>query len=256
MPISWYDWSGRLIRQSVTDANGFYEVMVPSTNRINYPSPAGVSPGSYTLVANDPSMADPTQPDPGVADLNPRPVVPNPDFDPQYRSISTPFETWAGHTTITDLAVSTIGVAVNGPGAQLSHPAKCLLDANETPQLFAANRVYATRPANVTTWPTADRTFTLTRHRLRCRRDRVPHQRGRVVNGVGTAVTAPAPTYGLRTANTHHVHAGDGTLPGPYQVYITNNVEPAARHQRADPPRARWIGLDRLQPDRLRGRAG
>ena len=91
MPISWYDWSGRLIRQSVTDANGFYEVMLPSTNRINYPSPAGVSPGSYTLVANDPSMADPTLvADPGVADLNPRPVVPNPDFDPQYRSITDP----------------------------------------------------------------------------------------------------------------------------------------------------------------------
>ncbi len=104
------------------------------------------------------------------ADLNPRPVVPNPDFDPQYRSISTPFETMPGHTTITDLAVWTIGVAVNGPGAQLSHPAKCLLDATATPQLFAADRVYATRPTNVSTWSNADRTFTLQRHRFRCLR--------------------------------------------------------------------------------------
>ena len=224
MPISWYDWSGRLIRQSVTDANGFYEVMVPSTNRINYPSPAGVSPGSYTLVANDPSMADPTQPDPGVADLNPRPVVPNPDFDPQYRSISTPFETWAGHTTITDLAVSTIGVAVNGPGAQLSHPAKCLLDANETPQLFAANRVYATRPANVTTWTAADRTFTLSGTGFGAGATVSLINEDPVVNGVGTAVTAPTPTYGLRTANTITFTLATATLPGPYQVYITNNV--------------------------------
>ena len=214
MPISWYDWSGRLIRQSVTDPNGFYEVMLPSTNRINYPSPAGVSPGSYTLVANDPSMADPTVPDPGVADLNPRPVVPNPDFNPQYRSISTPFETWAGHTTITDLAVSAIGVAVNGPGAQLAHPAKCLLDATQTPQLFAANRVYATRPSNPNSWSIADRTFTLNGTGFGAGATVSLVNEDGVINGVGTAVTAPAVTYGLRTANAITFTLGTGTLPG------------------------------------------
>ena len=224
MPISWYDWSGRLVRQSVTDPNGFYEAMLPSTNRINYPSPAGVSPGSYTLVANDPSMTDPTVPDPGAANLNPRPAVPNPDFDPQYRTISTPFEAWPGHTTITDLALSPIGVAVNGPGAQLSHPAKCLLDATETPQLFAANRVSATRPSDVTGWTDGDRTFTLTGTGFGAGATVSLVNEDPVVNGVGTAITAPAPTYGVRTASSITFTLSTDTLSGPYQVYITNNV--------------------------------
>ncbi len=148
-------------------------------------------------------------PDPGIADLNPRPVVPNPDFDPQYRSITTPFETWAGHTTITDLAVWTIGVAVNGPGAQLSHPAKCLLDATETPQLFAADRVYATRP-NSGTWATADRTFTLSGTGFGAGATVSLVNEDPVVNGVGNAVTAPDADLRPADGEHDHVHARHG----------------------------------------------
>ena len=39
MPISWYDFSGRLVRQSVTDPNGMYEVMLPLHQPDQLPEP-------------------------------------------------------------------------------------------------------------------------------------------------------------------------------------------------------------------------
>jgi SdrD B-like domain len=219
MPISWYDFSGRLVRQSVTDPNGKYEVMLPSTNRINYPSPAGVAAGSYTLVANDPSMADPATPDPGAADLDPRPVVPNPDFNPQYRTITTPFETQAGHTTITDLAVMPIGVSVAAPGAQLARPAQCLLDP-ATPQFFAADRVYTRRPAiaDAASWTPAERTFVLRGTGFGASGD------VQLVNEEGALpITAPTPATAW-TPTEITIRLDLDTQPGPYQVYLRSTV--------------------------------
>ena len=115
-------------------------------------------------------------------------------------------------------------MAVNGPGSQLSHPAKCLLDATQTPQLFAASRVYATRPTDVTTWSIADRTFTLTGTGFGAGATVSLVNEDGVINGVGTAVTAPAVTYGVRTPNSITFTLGTGTTAGAYQVYITNNV--------------------------------
>ncbi len=86
LPISWYDWSHRFVRQTVSDPDGFYEVMLPSTNRINAPTPSGVSPQVYELVANDQASFD-------VATNK---VRPNPDYNPGFRTIAAAFQMYPG----------------------------------------------------------------------------------------------------------------------------------------------------------------
>ncbi len=157
MPLSFYDWSGRLQAETVTDANGYYSVMLPTTNRINAPTPSGVSPQVYTLVANDPSTADPKHADyndggtwtadgKAVNDplYNPRPTKPNQHYNAQYRTIAAPFQLYPGVSYITDLALTSAAAPVQGAGATSNHPADCMLQktgANVTPQVFSIDKV-------------------------------------------------------------------------------------------------------------------
>ena len=230
MPISWYDWSGRLIRQSVTDPNGFYEVMLPSTNRINYPSPAGVCArlvhaGRQRPVDGRPDRARPGSGRPEPAPRRPepglRPAVPV-DLDP-VRDVGRPHDDHRPR-------VSEIGVAVNGPGRSCRIRRSASSTPTQTPQLFAANRVYATRPSNVAGWTAADRTFTLTGTGFGAgatvsavnedpRHQRRRHRRHRSRRHVRHADARTAITFTL----------GTGTAAGAYQVYITNNVSSSAR---------------------------
>ncbi len=64
-----------------SDYNGFYDVLMPSTNQINCPTPSGVCAGMYRFVGNDPGV-------PGHL---------NPDYNPRYRVIGTEFEAMPGH---------------------------------------------------------------------------------------------------------------------------------------------------------------
>ena len=84
-PTGIYDWAGNLIDTAISDRNGFYEAVEPSTQRINNPSPTGVSPGMYRFVGNDPGQ-------PGHY---------NPDYDPRFRTIATNFQAWPGEWTVT-----------------------------------------------------------------------------------------------------------------------------------------------------------
>ena len=53
-----------------TDYNGIFDVLLPSTNRINCPTPSGVCANLYRFVGNDPGMPGPAQPElqPAVPD--------------------------------------------------------------------------------------------------------------------------------------------------------------------------------------------
>ncbi len=139
LPVSWYDFAGRLVRQTVTDPNGFYEVMLPSTNRISNPSPSGVSAQAYTIAANDPGSVNAAV---GPTIANPRPTKPNPDFNRAYRTITGAFQLYPGVSYVTDLALWGANVAIDAPGTQTIKPAQCMLDL-ATPQLFATDRVWA-----------------------------------------------------------------------------------------------------------------
>ncbi|MFN8465927.1 MAG: SdrD B-like domain-containing protein [Caldilineaceae bacterium] len=123
-PVGIYDFTNRMVATVESDFNGIYDVLLPSTNRINCPTPSGVCAGMYRFVANDPGV-------PGRL---------NPNWRPEYRTIATEFEAIPGLTIPTDLAPTQVGITVESPQGQI-HAVTCALDT-ATPQIFAVSRPY------------------------------------------------------------------------------------------------------------------
>ena len=69
-PVGIYDYTNRLVYTVESDYNGLFDVLLPSTNRINCPTPSGVCANMYRFVGNDPGM--PGQPEPEL-----QPAVPH-----------------------------------------------------------------------------------------------------------------------------------------------------------------------------------
>jgi hypothetical protein len=124
-PVGLYDFTNRLVTTVNSDPNGLFEVLLPSTDTINCPTPSGVCTGMYRLVGNDPGQ-------PGRF---------NDNYNPQYRTISANFEVWPGIIIPADLAPTQMGVFIQAPGSQFNNTAQCRLD-NATPQLFAVSQPY------------------------------------------------------------------------------------------------------------------
>jgi hypothetical protein len=133
MPVGIYDWANRHVITTETDWNGVFDVLLPSTNRINCPTPSGVCANLYRLVGNDPGI-------PGR--LNPR-------YNPQYRTISAIFEVFPGLLVPADLAPTQTGVTVQLPGSQFSQPVACPLVPG-TPELFAVSTPYGPPGTSIT----------------------------------------------------------------------------------------------------------
>ena len=87
-PVGIYDYTNRLMFTAESDYNGMFDVLMPSTNRINCPTPSGVCAGMYRFVGNDPGI-------PGRW---------NPNYNPQYRTIAAEFEAFPGALIPADLA--------------------------------------------------------------------------------------------------------------------------------------------------------
>lgn len=124
-PVGIYDYANRLIHTAESDYNGMFDVLLPSTNRINCPTPSGVCAGMYRFVGNDPGI-------PGRWNAN---------YNPQFRTIAAEFEAFPGALIPTDLAPTQVGVAVQIPGTQTLVPVMCTVDSG-TPQLFAVDKPY------------------------------------------------------------------------------------------------------------------
>ena len=139
VPVGIYDYTDRLIKTVESDYNGLADVLLPSTNRINCPTPSGVCTNLYRYVGNDPGV-------PGRLNLN---------FDPQYRTIAAEFEVMPGSMIPADLAPTQVGVNVQLPGGQNSTPISCKLDV-ATPELYEVSRPYVSGTTGAT------RQFTIT----------------------------------------------------------------------------------------------
>lgn len=126
-PIGVYDFANRLVTTVNSDPNGIFEVLLPSTNTINCPSPSGVCASLYRLVGNDPGV-------PGKL---------NPNYNPSFRTIAATFEVFPGDIIPADLAPTQIGVSIQAPGSQFNAPAQCLV-SDAQPQLFAVDKPYVT----------------------------------------------------------------------------------------------------------------
>ncbi|MBL0125239.1 MAG: hypothetical protein IPP88_21995 [Betaproteobacteria bacterium] len=138
-PVGIYDYTDRLITTVESDYNGLWDVLLPSSNRINCPTPSGVCANLYRFVGNDPGV-------PGRLNLN---------YNPRFRTISAEFEAIPGLLVPADLAPSQVGVTVQLPGGQPARPVSCSLD-NATPQLFAVSKPYVDTDSN-----SAARSFTI-----------------------------------------------------------------------------------------------
>jgi hypothetical protein len=125
-PIGIRDYTGRLVTTVYSDANGIFEVLLPSTYTANVPTPSGMVPGMYQVIGNDPG-------DPGR---------PNPYYNPNYQSRIMVFDVWPGKTTYADVALFPITAFVGMPGAQFSRPPVCETAAE--PRVGSVNPVYLT----------------------------------------------------------------------------------------------------------------
>lgn len=132
-PIGIYEFTMQKYRTIHSDPNGTFEVLLPSTNTFNVPSPTGVAPNLWYILGNDPGQ-------PG--DLNPA-------YNPQYRTIGTSFEIWPGVGDPADLAPIQNATGILFPGSQVQEPPQCRVAA-DTPQLFAVSQPYARRNTALT----------------------------------------------------------------------------------------------------------
>mgnify|MGYP001327310748 CR=1 FL=1 len=197
MPIGVYDFTNNLVTTITSDPNGVYEVLLPSTYSINCPTPAGVCPGMYYILGNDPGQ-------PGQL---------NPNYNPQFRTIGATFEIYPGVMVPSDLAPTQIVPGVLAGGTQYSTPPQCFLDA-ETPQLFAVSRPYVRLNSNAD-----NRQFTIEGQGFGATQGQVLLDGGLPLQVtswtdrvIGVTVPATVPTgvhqLGIRTA------AGNGTING------------------------------------------
>ena len=130
VPVGIYDYANRLVTTVESDYNGLADVLLPSTNRINCPTPSGVCANLYRYVGNDPGI-------PGRL---------NPNFNPLFRTIAAEFEVLPGLIIPADLAPTQVGVTVQLPGAQTTSPVMCML-ADTTPQIYAVDTPYGNASA-------------------------------------------------------------------------------------------------------------
>ena len=195
-PVGIYDFTNELLITVQSDPNGVYEVLMPSSGTDNVPSPTGFSPSVYYHVGNDPGQ----------------PGYPNPNYDPQYRTIGASFEVYPGDIIPADLAPTQVGVSIQWPGSQTLHPAQCKVDVG-TPEFFAVSQPYAS----------ASSPYDLT----------ITGQHFGVTQGTGMAtlhsatgsvVTLPIVSWSDRTI-VATVPAG--VRAGPYQTLVTaDNGQP------------------------------
>ncbi len=68
IPIGFQDYQGTEIARIYSDQFGGYNVLLPSTYRINFPAPSGVSHGMVTIVLNSPGPVE-SPPGSGTLDL-------------------------------------------------------------------------------------------------------------------------------------------------------------------------------------------
>ncbi|MEA2243891.1 MAG: hypothetical protein QOD24_3447 [Solirubrobacteraceae bacterium] len=141
VPVGVYDYKDRLLTTVVTDDNGAYEVLLPSTETLNCPIPQGPCPGEYVFVINDPGSK----------------AHPNPEFNPDYQTSQYSDAVWPGQmsqfdTPVTPIAAQACSLPVDTP--ELLEVSRAVVPASDT--TAASRRItihgdfFGTAPGTVT----------------------------------------------------------------------------------------------------------
>lgn len=112
LPISIRDWAGHEVAHVYSDEYGTYNALVPSTYTVNVPSPSGVAPNMLTIILNDPTMADPTDP------LGQR-RIPDPHYNPNFSTTPWTLHYNPGSYLYADTPIVPVAGFVGYPNKQL-----------------------------------------------------------------------------------------------------------------------------------------
>ncbi len=230
VPVGVYDYTGRLVYTAESDYNGYYEVLLPSTDTIACPTPSGVCPNVYRLIGNDPGQQ-------GTPNNGRR----SSGYNPQYRTISTKFQGWPGVVHPVDQAPTRVAAslpAARQPGA--SYPPACARAGSDSPSSTRSTSRTGQRRHQ------ANRaTFTISGKCVRrSARRGAPDARQHRLD------TCRSPRHVVDRHDDHVQAAARPTLQsGAYNLQVVSRQRPGG-HQRCHVPRHR---RQRLQPARLRG---
>ncbi len=112
LPISIRDWAGHEVAHVYSDEFGSYEALVPSTYTVSIPAPSGVAPNMLTILLNDPTMADPTDP-------TGRRRIPDPFYNPEFSTTPWTLHFYPGSVLYSDTPIVPIAGFVGYPNKQL-----------------------------------------------------------------------------------------------------------------------------------------
>ena len=191
VPVGIRDYSGRLITTLKTDENGFYEVLLPSTQTANCPIPQGICPGLYVVVVNDPGDK----------------ANPNVNFNPNYLTAALTFDVWPGKTTQADTPLDPISGTA------------CVLPAGQ-PEFFSIDKV--TMPAGALQ-PAANRTFNIKGLRFGSTAPTLTNQAGVLVDGTKVLPGALLGNYSWSDSAVR-VTLPSTLTPGPHQISVRNST--------------------------------
>jgi len=210
-PVGIYDYANNLVTTVESDYNGLFDVLLPSTNRINCPTPSGVCANMYRFVGNDPGT-------PGRLNTN---------YKPQFRTISADFEVFPGLIVPADLAPTQVGVNIQLPNGQFNQVA-CALEPT-TPQIFAVDRPYGPSGQNFTI---TGQGFGATRGSGAVKFDGLPVPGNWAITWTDTEITVTPQNYSSVAAGPHQLSITNGsgktTVNGLTYHYTRTSGGPAA----------------------------
>jgi hypothetical protein len=134
LPISILDWAGHEVAHVYSDEFGSYNALVPSTYAVNIPAPSGVAPNMLTIILNDPTMADPTDP-------TGRRRIPDPFYSPNFSTTPWTLHFYPGSVLYADTPIVPIAGFVGPSNKQLD-----VEPADHTPVIWSVTNATAGLP--------------------------------------------------------------------------------------------------------------
>ena len=210
MPLGIYDRDpdkgGRLITTIESDESGEYDVLLPSTETINAPTPQGISPGEYWFVINDPGTKQ----------------NPNPNYRQDLLTDGIAGQVWPGQTIQLDPPVTPIsgdGCVIPGTTPNFMEASRSVVPSAETGsqrQITLEGMQFGTS-GSVTLTGGNQTTRTLTSGAP------VSSTNGGIVSWTDTKVVVQVPNQ-TNTTSGNNPSSANYSRPffGPKQLVITN----------------------------------
>jgi len=124
-PIGILDYQNNEIARAYTDENGFWEVLLPSSYTAHCPTPGGICPGIYRIIANYPGD------------------IQNPDaeWNMSYGMLQESIDIWPGKTSFSYMALNPTLHLTQDSSGSFTPPVHCSIPT-DTPDLQSVSQPY------------------------------------------------------------------------------------------------------------------